>query len=32
MERIYALRLLALITVGALALVVVFALLQVGYP
>jgi hypothetical protein len=32
MERIYALRLLVLITVGAIALVVVFALLQVGYP
>jgi hypothetical protein len=32
MERIYALRLLVFVTIGALALVIVFALLQVGYP
>jgi hypothetical protein len=32
MERIYAFRLLVFMTVAALALVVIFALLQVGYP
>jgi hypothetical protein len=31
MERIYALRLLVFIAVGAIALVFIFALLQVGY-